>query len=151
MIREIAHALLRFAVVLTLVFGCSCGSGRRLYPVHGYVFVDGKPAVGARVMFHPVNDQPSVSGVIRPSGMVEADGSFQLGSSKPKDGAPAGEYRVTVDWLPPGFTRQQAHEFEAKQVNPDKLGGRYAKAQTSGLRATVTAGVNELEAFQLKP
>ena len=150
MVRGIKDALSRLAPVVLLVLCCSCGPGRKLYPVHGHVFVDGQPAEGARVMLHPVEANLGGPDIIRPSAMVEADGSFRLGSYKPRDGAPAGEYLVTVDWLPPGFTREQAREYEAKQVNPDKLGSRYSKAKTSGLHATVKEGPNELETFQLK-
>jgi hypothetical protein len=150
MLHRDRHALAKLLPVLVIALCCSCGSGRRLYPVHGYVFANGKPAEGARIMFHPVDDTPGEVPVIRPSAMVDADGSFHLASYTAKDGAPPGEYQVTIDWLPPGFTRQQAHEYEAKQMNPDKLGSRYAKAKSSGLRATVTEGPNELEPFQLK-
>jgi hypothetical protein len=150
MLRRTAPPLTRWLPVLVIALCCSCNSSRRLYPVHGYVLVNGEPAEGARIMFHPVDDAPGPVAILRPSAPVEADGSFRLGSYKPKDGAPVGEYLITIDWLPPGFTREQAREYEAKQINPDKLAGRYAKAKTSGLRATVKEGSNELEAFQLK-
>jgi hypothetical protein len=110
------------------------------------VFVAGKPAAGATVVFHPVEglDQR----ILRPAGVVQEDGSFTLRCydpqicPTPKDGAPAGEYRVTVNWLPPDYA-------EYRNILPDKLQGRYVDPKTSGLRATVKAEPNELPAFQL--
>jgi hypothetical protein len=149
-IPRTVRATVRLAPVLTVVLCCaSCSKGKPLYPVRGQVFVDGKPAEGALVVFHPVEDNPSESAVLRPSALVGEDGSFRVGSYKPKDGAPAGEYRVTVQWLPPDLSRNR-HLYADGKVNPDKLGSRYANPKTSGLRAEVTEGSNELPAFQLK-
>jgi hypothetical protein len=48
------------------------------------------------VVFHPKdNADPQAP---RPFGTAGADGSFGLTTSRPGDGAPAGEYRVTVIW-----------------------------------------------------
>src|SRR5438128_100993 len=76
---------------------CGCGSGTPLYPVRGEVFFKGKPAAGALVVFHPVEDKDGK--VTRPRGTVEADGSFTLSSHAKGDGAAVGEYVVTINWL----------------------------------------------------
>jgi hypothetical protein len=82
---------------------------------------------------------------------VKPDGSFTLQTHEPQlfptpaDGAPAGEYLVTVTWVPP--------DYAAKSNMPtitDKLQGRYSDPQTSGLQATVKPEPNELPAFRLE-
>jgi hypothetical protein len=117
----------------------SCGrSGHKpVYPVRGQVFVDGQPAAQAFVVLHPegeVNPQAD-----RPYGHVGADGSFTLTTYDPGDGAPAGEYVVTVVWLAPAKSEDP----------PDRLAGRYRDPKTSKLRATVRNGPTELAPYQL--
>jgi hypothetical protein len=116
------------------------------YPVRGQVFAAGKPAEGALVVFHPV--QSTDERALKPSGVVKADGSFALQSydpqtcPTPRDGAPAGEYLISVSWIPPDYATY-------RNVLPDKLQGRYSDPKSSGLRATVKAEPNDLPAFQL--
>jgi hypothetical protein len=105
-----------------------------VFPVRGEVLVDNKPAVGAFIFFVPLNesaDQPDS----RPRAQVGADGKFQLSMYGDKDGAPAGEYVVTVLWEGDGGF--------------DKLKGQYRDAAKSRLRATVKEGDNELPPFRL--
>ena len=106
-----------------------------VHPVKGKVFVAGKPAVGAFVLFTPVNE-PADSPDPRPRAEVQGDGSFDLFTYEEKDGAPAGDYKVTVLW--PGSEES------------DRLQGRYADASSSKLRAKVKDGPNELPPFQLR-
>src|SRR5262245_25421017 len=92
-----------FAVLLVVLCCSSCQEGKKFYPVRGQVLVDGKPAERALVVFHPVDDADPQK--IQPSAAVEADGSFNLKSyiaedRVTRDGAPAGAYRVTVQWFP---------------------------------------------------
>src|SRR5262249_18204051 len=71
--------------------------GSRLYPVRGQVFYEGRPAVGALVVFLPKD--PSTPEAHEASALVAADGSYVLGTHKAKDGALAGEYLVVI-WKP---------------------------------------------------
>jgi hypothetical protein len=57
------------------------------------------------------------------------------------DGAPAGEYRVVVEW--PAYRR-------GRNIGPDRLMGKFAKPETSGLKATIEPGPNGLPPFELK-
>jgi len=66
------------------------------------------------------------------------DGAFRLSTYDPNDGAPAGEYYVSVIWPTDG------------REDEDKLNGRYRDPKTSQLTATVKEGSNELKAFRLK-
>jgi len=124
---------------------CSCGDGTvKVYPVRGSVTFNGKPTPGATVVFHLTeraankSERPPL-----PSGEVQEDGSFTLRTHPYGGGAPAGEYRVAVVWL------DRARQGSDGTV-PNKLPGRYANPETSGLKAVVKAGSTELPPFELK-
>jgi hypothetical protein len=128
---------------LTTLALTSCGSGTAsLHPVRGRVAYLGQPTPGAIVVFHPAgNDDPAAP---RPSGQVQADGSFSLSTFKPGDGAPAGDYQVAIAWIDPESTVDPVTE-----ERPNKLPSWYADPRTSRLTATVQKGKNELPAFEL--
>jgi hypothetical protein len=135
-------------VVLILLGVSSCQGGKRFYPVRGYVFVDDKPAEGVTIIFHPLDD--SGPKPVQPSAVVQADGLFVLNSYLVqervlKEGAPAGQYRVTCTWYPTDLQK-----YLGMENLPDKLQGRYADPKTSGLQAEVSEGPNELPPFELK-
>jgi hypothetical protein len=110
-----------------------------LYPVRGKVLFNGQPAPGAEVRFHPVT--PSEKGIFSPAGRVEADGSFALTTYENKDGAPPGEYTVTVRWDEVSY---------AEGTLPDRLKGRYSDPKKSQWRVRVREGANDLEPFHIK-
>src|SRR5262245_41415792 len=81
--------------------GCGSDGRKPVFPVSGKVTWDGRPARGATVVFHPVTDNGPDA--VRPRGKVNADGSLEVTTYAAKDGAPAGEYKLTVEWwLSPG-------------------------------------------------
>jgi hypothetical protein len=124
----------------------SCGDGRRLvFPVRGQVLYQGKPTPEALVIFHPVNDPDPRAP--RPVARVGPDGRFSPTTYKTDDGAPAGEYAVTVTWVKERDNQDAPKEDQVppKNLLPD----RYAKPDTSGLRVHITAGPNDLPPFQL--
>ena len=121
--------------------GCSQELPDR-YPVMGTLLVDGQPAEGAQIRLvrnDEFDDAPPV-----PYAITKADGSFVLSTFLFEDGAPVGEYQVTVFW--PSVTR---NEFGEQVEGPDRLGGRYAQAEDSGLQITVAAHSNHLEPLKL--
>ena len=100
---------------------------------------DGKPAEHASVVLHPVGD--AAAGVPKPHGKVGADGTYKLTTYDTDDGAPAGEYRVTVElWL-----AGRADEPPANRLNL-----KYAKPESSGLTATVGTEPAEIKTIELK-
>jgi hypothetical protein len=142
----LARRCCRLACAFALVLGAAgCGGdGRKpVFPVTGAVLIDGKPADGAVVGFHPAGELDNQR-ALRSTATTEPDGTFQLNTYLSQDGAPAGEYVVTVYW--PGPLPPDAHPGD---VGPDRLGRRYADPKTSPLRATLGEGVNDLEPFQL--
>jgi hypothetical protein len=109
------------------------------YPTTGQILVNGKPAEGARLVFHHLGDWGNKS--IVPQAMTKEDGRFTLTTYQMGDGAPAGEYRVVVEW--PAYRR-------GRNIGPDRLQGKFANPDSSGLTAHVEKGKNELPALDLK-
>ena len=128
-----------FLAALALVAGC--GSGKPTpYPVSGSATVGGKAADGALVRLHPLEgDGPDA---VRPLGYVQADGSFKLTSYAEGDGAPAGRYKVTVEWRPKKKTSMEPD-------GPDRLQGRYADPKASKIEVTVNKGPTTLDPIKL--
>jgi hypothetical protein len=118
-------------VLLTLVaMAPACGPSRKtVYPVKGRV-VDyaGKPVVGATVVFHPA--QPDPDDVNIPAAHVDESGAYALTTYVQGDGAPAGEYAVTIILVPP---RKNPLDVPV----PDRLRGRYADPNSSKIHFTV--------------
>ena len=126
---------LSFGSSLILV-GCGPSSPEPVYPVQGEVFVNGRPAVGAEVLFHPVpgdKEKPRF-----PNATVDADGTFQITTFRAKDGAPPGEYKVTILW------RDSKREDGEIIYGPDKLKNRYRNPAKTELRVTVEPENNTL-------
>ncbi|MAV37074.1 MAG: hypothetical protein CMJ59_16635 [Planctomycetaceae bacterium] len=128
-----------YLALITAVCGaCQRDTALSLYPVQGKVYCDKQPAEGALVIFHPISDdQPDG---IKPRGFVGKDAQFQLTTRSQHDGAPLGEYAVTVLWREPG-----------DEDEPGKLlvPNHYLDPTESGLRATISVGDNKLNAFHL--
>lgn len=142
----VRHWLLWLTAIVALCCS-SCGYGKRFYPVTGKVLVDGKPAEGLTVVFHPATETEPP---LQPTAIVGSDGSFTLQSwlveeRELKQGAPAGEYRVSCVWYPP-----DVEKYLANAVLPDRLEGRYGDRNTSGLTAVVKESPTELPPFELK-
>jgi hypothetical protein len=119
-----------------------CGDGRKpVFPVQGQVLdADGKPAAGAKVIFHPVGDPDP--NAVRPVGVADATGTFKLTTYDQGDGAPSGSYTDAVEWRPP-----KTVPFSADPE--DRLKGRFATAAKSPFKATVEKQPNTLEPFRL--
>jgi hypothetical protein len=75
---------------------------------------------------------------------VDEQGNFRLTTFREGDGAPAGEYRVTVVWY---LARRSSPGEDPVPVN--HLPPQYASAETSQLRAVVNKGTNTIEPFRL--
>jgi hypothetical protein len=139
------------AFILTSVFlvvsGCSGNSDRvPVNLVSGSVFVAGQPAAGAKLFFHPVND-PTAQRALRPFAEVAPDGSFEVNTYLDGDGAPEGDYVVTIYWPAPKKTAKSKFDDESMPV--DRLKDVYSNPRTSKLRARISKGDNILPPYQL--
>ncbi|MBS0266480.1 MAG: hypothetical protein JSS02_31400 [Planctomycetes bacterium] len=141
-------------------FIAGCGSSPEpLVVVRGMVLVNGQPAAGARVTFHPAEGGKPVfepaktvaAGKITPPelslmpwAIAEADGSFEVTTFEPYDGIPAGDYLVTVSWAP------QISGGSEPEEGPDRLPPRFQDPKTSGLSVTVEPGETELPPLKIE-
>jgi len=136
------------ALVLLLAFGsASAGCERRreavgTYRVEGRVLVDGVPAKGALVVLHPL-DLPLIQLRLAPAGHTRSDGVFCLTTYEFGDGAPAGEYIVTVEW------RDLVIAGEDFREGHNLVPAVYGDLATSPLRALVSPSASQLPEFNL--
>jgi hypothetical protein len=141
------------AVLAAAALGlCSCGGPDRVEvsPVRGKVLFRGQPVPYAWVVFYPQGGSEEVQRM-RPSGRAGPDGSFTLTSYDEGDGAPAGQYKVTVEWPSEDPNDPSNPDDPETRVprGPDRFGGRYADPATTPLTATVKEGDNDLEPLRL--
>jgi hypothetical protein len=141
---RLGHALVLLAAVACA--SCSGSGGAALNPVRGKI-LDGKgqPLAGAVVTFHPKSLSKSAN-VMTSVGRAGADGEFTLATGD-KNGAPAGEYVVTVIW--PEEPKQDGKISMAPPENRDRLNGAFANRDSTKLRAEVKAGPNQLDPIRL--
>lgn len=137
---NIGRNRLLMIVSLCLAILSGCGDDpQSVHEVVGHLFVGDQPAENASIAFHPVD--PSLSRAC-PVGITAADGSFRLTTYKRGDGAPAGEYIVTVIW--PDETKP-VDECDCPSLEDhDRLRGVYADRNSSPIRATIAPGRNDV-------
>src|SRR5205085_8237455 len=115
------------AFLLLVAPGCDKANST-LYPVHGKVtLADGQPLAKGMVIF----ERRDGGGVITARGDLKPDGTFQLGTNKPGDGAPTGKYRVLIK--PADISDVPDEERTLPFDN------KYLKFETSGLTFEVKA------------
>ena len=85
-----------------------------MYPVHGRVLLDGKPMAGAMIILHPVGDI-GLNG-LKPRARADADGWFKVYTYAIGDGAPAGQYAVTIQPNKPKQPNTTAKSKGAKKL-----------------------------------
>jgi hypothetical protein len=94
---------------------------------------------------------------MRPYAYGDADGNFELKTYVDGDGAPPGEYRVSIIARSVGPTRGPSKDVPvAEQVAagtairiPPEVSKKYANVDTSGIKVTVVEGENDLDPFVL--
>jgi hypothetical protein len=108
--------------------------------VQGTITFKGRPIPGALVAFHPKAPDRQAPA---PRASVDASGAFSLSTFNGGDGAPAGEYVVTVQWYKP--VRKGADVVPGPNVIPRE----YAVASTSNLCVRIVSGHNQLPPIRL--
>lgn len=130
--------VLSAGIVGALLAGC--GSQENLpprFPVHGQVLQAGQPVAEAIVTLHPNAPSPDLRQ--RPIAYSDAQGRFSLTTFQTGDGAPAGEYAVTVELRAPRTVGEEVVR-DGRNLLPD----RYSKPESSKLTFSVTEGKNEI-------
>lgn len=117
------------------------GLGLSVTPVNGKVFYRGSPAVGAEIVFRPVQ-AAAKKRAESARGRIEADGSFCLTTYRAFDGAAVGEHQVSITWYPPS-------PANGGPRGANRLPERYASPETSKLTAVVESGSRNDFVFEL--
>lgn len=131
-----AAVIVTLCVGLVTVFGPTlfrAGPPCPVHPVVGHMTCGKLIPSGAQVVFHPVAGELPDQAV--PRAVVRNDGSFVLSTFGTDDGAPTGEYIVTIQWFRVG---------KDGSPGPNVLPRRYAFPDSSPLRVAVAEGRNEL-------
>lgn len=139
-------------------FGCSGRTNDKwrqmlppTYAARGTLTYKGKPLEGATVAFHPREGATASRRVA--AGRTDSAGRFTLTTVKPRDGAVAGEYLVTVTKttaVVPGAVAAPRDENGAFPMGPDPsfakplIPEKYFSPATSGFSAEIKpTGRNE--------
>lgn len=128
--------------VVTAEEGVATLNRKPVQPVRGTVVFDGTPVQGAKVTFHLVDAKTGKSASVADA-FTEADGRFALSTYKAWDGAPVGEYVVTV-------VQRDPKVDEPGQRTVNRLPEKYLSFKTSPLKASVQLGDNEVS-LELAP
>lgn len=146
-IRSIAVAL---TLAAASIAGCGGPERLQLYPATGEVVQGGKSAAGAIVTLFPDESIAATVGALRPNGVADADGKFSLSTYVSGDGAPAGEWIVTVVWPDPKVPAETRKRIEEDGDSvPDVFRGRFAKPENSPWKVTIAEGENSLPPIDL--
>lgn len=118
-----------------------CSQTPAVVPVTGKVLYNGKPLPFGTVMFQPEQGQAA-------QGEIQPDGSFQLSTYGPNDGAVPGHHKVSVRC----FSNQKAGADGGDAGAPGRLliPQQYTRFGMSGLSADVVAGSTEPIVLELK-
>ena len=141
--RPLVGGFFMLLVVATAPSGCGPADGPRCQPVVGQVLYRGRPVPEALVVFHPARAPDG--NWPKPMATCDAEGRFALTTWSSHDGAPLGEYTVTIECRAPSMRGE-----EIVRDGPNQLPPRYAAPGSSDLRVTVAAGENKLPPFRLQ-
>ncbi len=137
--KAFSGAAFGMAVLVLGAFLSGCGGQPErpevVYPLTGELQFEGKPAAGASIVLHAQDEAIAA----RPIATVNEDGTFAVTTYEPGDGAPPGEYKVTVEWhRPVAGQNVEGDELPPPNVIPPA----YARPQTTPLTITVEEGEN---------
>lgn len=111
-------------------------SADKLVSVKGRALFLDKPIPNATVTFHPLAAKDPKAKT--PFAVVKEDGSFLMTTYRPEDGAPSGDYSVTVSWFKPA-KGTSADDGIGEELLPAK----YQRSELSGLKVTVKEDSSE--------
>lgn len=144
-LRITAPALLAISLL-----ACGCGGDPSRTPVHpagGQVLLGGKPLAKVTVAFQPVAPQgksPEDPAASLRVAETDDEGRFALSTYDADDGAPAGEYVVTIKPAPPASVEDTDGRPPVVPRPPAAL-VKYGTAETSPLKLTVKDGANKFD------
>jgi hypothetical protein len=126
---------------------CSKDKFHKVFPVKGKILVNGSPAAECLIYLNRTWDDNHPRRVT-PYALTNQNGEFQITSYITDDGAPEGEYIVTIEW------RERSGLMQNNFEGIDRLGGAYAKQEMTkgipGFVIKVEKKPLELPPFELK-
>lgn len=126
--------------LLGAMLGCGNGDRNETAPVRGSVTLDGQRYTqGGSVLF-----EPTTAGKMA-TGKIQTDGTYELSTYTPGDGAPIGGHKVAVIPVPPPIV-----DDELELVVPLSIPIRYGSTLTSELAFEVKAGQENRFDIELK-
>lgn len=132
-------------VTLILIAGCSSQiKAPKTVPVSGTVTRQGKPLAGVVVTFHPQFNIGKTE--FEPSGETNAEGKFTLSTANGGDGAPPGEYVVTM--IKPRI--ESDPNQSGIEVEVDELKWKFNDIASSPWTVTVENDETVLEPFNIE-
>lgn len=138
------HGVVLWSVAMAAVVFVGCGEAKPartpVFPIRGTITFKGQPMPGALVALHP---KAPAAGTPSPRANVTKDGAFEVSTYDGGDGAPVGDYTLTVLWY------KQIKSGPDVVSGPNVIPQKYAKAETSDLTISVKEGVNELPPITL--
>jgi hypothetical protein len=140
-----AATVLRGLFLALMVVAVGCGQGEvappvAVHPAQGKITFKGLPTHGATVTLHP---KTPTADVPVPRATVDKTGAFQISTFAPSDGAPEGEYTVTVFWYKPIGTGLDV------TPGPNVIPVKYTKPESTDIVVKIAAGQNDIPAIQL--
>ena len=145
------HGLRTIALVALLLPTAGCGSSQNrdrvpVFPTKGSVKLEGTSPKGALIVLHPKRGKQASDGnAIRPYATIHSDVTFELTSYDSNDGAPAGEYSVTVE-----LRKVIKYPNGGAGPGPNLVPKKYTKPDTSPLLVQIQPGLNDLPPLVLK-
>ncbi len=141
-----SHKCLAAMALLAAAALTGCGGGPDRIPVFkasGKITFNNQPVDGAFLVLHPKGAAPS-GDVPKPTALVKPDGTFEPTTFDSADGAPAGDYVVTIEW------RKLVNTGGEWAPGPNLLPVKYSNPETSDLVIHVAEGSNELPPITLR-
>lgn len=138
--------VLGISFIACVLQGCG-GSSTSLVKVKGKISVDGTPASGAILLFHP---ESSTNATVC-SAIADENGVYSP-LTDIDEGIAEGSYRVTVVWPDPKVKGSgEGSKFGVAETRdpPDLLGGKFSSKATSKLTITVTGSSTELSPIEI--
>ncbi len=136
------------AALLLSTFGCSAADNRLpVFLAKGELSLSDKAIQGAWIVLHPkdANLRSPDGKAICPHGRIGSDGTFVLTSYETNDGAPAGQYAVTLE-----FRKIVKYSNGAWGPGPNLVPKQYTKPSTSPLVVQIAEGPNQLPPMVIK-
>lgn len=145
---NLLHAI--SAAATLAIVGCGGGTPANqlpVYPAAGTVTYNGEPVADAMIIFRAVGQKMTRA----PFASTDAEGRFSVSTYGLKDGAPAGEYQISItkfveepeveiasdetdDYIPPGTPG-----YVEPPPPESQIPARYGDAASSGLTASIKA------------